>query len=315
MTQPITIATRKSPLALWQAETVQAQLPNATLLAMSTEGDEVLDKGLNLIGGKGLFTKNLETALLDGRADMAVHSAKDVPSPLPAPFCLAAFLERESPKDAFVSTHYARFEDLPKGSIIGTSSLRRQAAILRLRPDLIIKPLRGNVQTRLAKLERGEVAAIVLAEAALHRLGLAAHIRHTFDIADMLPAAGQGVIAVECVSAHLSTRADIRHAIAAIHCRITALCITTERAVIAQLNGSCRIPIAAHAVLDNHTLHLTAWVMSADGQTRLVASGSERIPPNADDAAQIAETLGARIAEDLREQGADAIIARIIETT
>ena len=214
MSIPITIATRESRLALWQAEHVKALLEQrghpVTLLGMTTRGDQILDRSLSKVGGKGLFVKELETALEEGRADIAVHSLKDVPMELPAGFALACVMAREDPRDAWVSPQYARLEDLPQGAVVGTSSLRRTVLLRALRPDLRIEPLRGNLDTRLRKLDEGQYAGIVLAAAGLKRLGLAARIRHTFDTAQMLPAAGQGALGIEVRAG----RADLLAALA-----------------------------------------------------------------------------------------------------
>ena len=248
MQASLVIATRESRLALWQAEHVRELLArrlllHVELLGMTTRGDQILDRTLSKVGGKGLFVKELEAALEDGRAHLAVHSLKDVPMELPQGFALAAVLEREDPRDAFVSNHYARLEDLPHGACVGTSSLRRTVQLLALRSDLRIKPLRGNLDTRLRKLDEGGYDAIVLATAGLVRLGLAIRVRASFDAAQMTPAAGQGALAIE-------VRADaieLRKALATLSHTPTELAVHAERAVSRALGGSCSMPLAAFA--------------------------------------------------------------------
>ncbi|MEO5844069.1 MAG: hydroxymethylbilane synthase, partial [Caldimonas sp.] len=261
MAKPIVIATRESRLALWQAEHVKALLMRnggieVTLLPMTTRGDQILDRSLSKVGGKGLFVKELETALADRRADIAVHSLKDVPMDLPAGFALAAVLEREDARDAWVSNRYAELADLPQGAVVGTSSLRRVVQIAALRPDLRVEPLRGNLDTRLRKLDEGGYDAIVLAAAGLVRLGLVDRIRARFAPAEMLPCAGQGALAIE-------TRADDAALIALLQSlsdRRTRLAVAAERAVSRALGGSCSMPLAAHAAWRGETLELDAAV-------------------------------------------------------
>jgi len=261
MTQPIVIATRESRLALWQAEHVQALLQRdagstVTLLPMTTRGDQILDRTLAKVGGKGLFVKELENALEDGRAGLAVHSLKDVPMDLPPGFALAAVLEREDPRDAFVSNRYASLAELPHGAVVGTSSLRRVVQIQALRPDLVTEPLRGNLDTRLRKLDEGGYDAIVLAAAGLMRLGLSARIRARFETGEMLPCAGQGALGIE-------TRADshaLNERLAALTHRPTLLAVAAERAVSRALGGNCSMPLAAHARWQGATLELRAAV-------------------------------------------------------
>lgn len=260
----LTIATRESRLALWQAHHVKALLEakgcQVTLLGMTTLGDQILDKTLSKVGGKGLFVKELETALLDGRADLAVHSLKDVPMDLQAHderlggkgFVLAAVLEREDPRDAFISNQYATLEDLPQGAVMGTSSLRRMVLLKALRPDLTIEPLRGNLDTRLGKLDAGQYAAIVLAAAGLKRLGLAHRIRYAFETAQMLPAAGQGALGLEI----RSDCSDLAALLATLIHQPTLLAVSAERAVSRAMGGSCSMPLAAHAVWEGESLHL-----------------------------------------------------------
>ncbi|HEY5582116.1 MAG TPA: hydroxymethylbilane synthase, partial [Rhodoferax sp.] len=241
----LTIATRESRLALWQAEHVQALLTQrghqVSLLGMTTLGDQILDRALSKVGGKGLFVKELEVALENGRADLAVHSLKDVPMELPDGFALACVMEREDPRDAFVSNHYANLASLPQGAVVGTSSLRRMALLRALRPDLTIEPLRGNLDTRLRKLDDGLYAAIVLAAAGLKRLGLGQRIRATFEPTEMLPAAGQGALGIEV----RSQRQDVIDALAPLAHRTTWLAVAAERAVSRAMGGSCSMPLAA----------------------------------------------------------------------
>ncbi|MBU3738788.1 MAG: hydroxymethylbilane synthase, partial [Rhodoferax sp.] len=256
----LTIATRESRLALWQAEHVRdllaAQGHQVGLLGMTTRGDQILDRSLSKVGGKGLFVKELEQALEQGRANLAVHSLKDVPMELPEGYTLACVMEREDPRDALVSCRHASLDEIPRGGVVGTSSLRRMALLRALRPDLRIEPLRGNLDTRLRKLDEGQFDAIVLAAAGLKRLGLAVRIRTVFEPEDMLPAAGQGALGIE-------VRQDAPDVIAAlaplVHAR-TWLAVASERAVSRCMGGSCSMPLAAHARLDGDTLHLrAAW--------------------------------------------------------
>ena len=301
----IRIATRKSALALWQTEHVAARLRAAhpgldiKLLPLSTQGDKILDSPLAKIGGKGLFVKELEAAILEERADLAVHSMKDVPVALPEGLRLQTILPRENPYDAFVSNAYATLDALPPGARLGTSSLRRQAQIQTLRPDLEILSLRGNVNTRLAKLDAGEYDAIVLACAGLERLGMAARIRQTLTSDISLPAIGQGAIGIEC-----RARAADLHALLAplddpgAHDRIRA-----ERALNQRLNGGCQVPIAGYAELDGDTLWLRGLVAEPDGSRRITA---EARAPRAQ-----AEALGTQVADALLSQGAGDILARL----
>jgi hydroxymethylbilane synthase len=299
----LVIATRRSRLAVWQAEHVKAQLAArghaVELLAMTTRGDELQQASLAEAGGKGLFIKELETALADGRADLAVHSMKDMPAELPPGFVLAAITVREDPRDAFVSGRYAGFAELPAGSIVGTSSLRRQAQVLERYPALEVQPLRGNVDTRLAKLDRGEYAAIVLAHAGLKRLGLAARTRTLLSIEESLPAPGQAALGIEC----LSTRADVQALVAPLGDSASSICVRAERAVNRSLGGDCTIPLGAFAELQATSLRLRALVASPDGR-RIVRA--EAIGDSADP-----EGLGARVADALRSKGADQILAAL----
>jgi hydroxymethylbilane synthase len=297
------IATRKSPLALWQTEHVADRLREAhrglavELVPMSTRGDEVLDRSLAAIGGKGLFLKELELAMLRGDADCAVHSLKDVPMELEAGFVLPAILARADHADAFVSNRYDDLDALPQGAIIGTSSLRRQAQLRARRPDLVLRDLRGNVNTRLAKLDAGDYDAIVLACAGLQRLGFDARIRARLDAPDWLPAPAQGAIAIECRSDDPSTIALFE----ALNDAATRTCVEAERAMNRALHGSCHVPVAAFAVLDGDTLQLQGLVGSAlDGRhVRAAAAGAAEAP----------DALGRRVAAELIAQGASALIA------
>ncbi|MGH8352531.1 MAG: hydroxymethylbilane synthase, partial [Pseudomonas sp.] len=262
----IRIATRKSALALWQAEHVKARLEQAhpglrvSLVPMVSRGDKLLDAPLAKIGGKGLFVKELETALLEHQADIAVHSMKDVPMDFPDGLGLYCICEREDPRDAFVSNRYASLDALPAGSLIGTSSLRRQAQLLALRPDLQIQFLRGNVNTRLAKLDAGEYDAIILAAAGLLRLGFGSRIRASISVLDSLPAGGQGAVGIECRSAD----SEIQALLAPLHHRATALRVSAERALNKRLNGGCQVPIACYAELDGEQLWLRGLVGRPD---------------------------------------------------
>lgn len=304
--EKLVIATRESRLALWQAEHVQARLaelyPNTRveLLKMTTRGDQILDKTLSKVGGKGLFVKELETALLDGRADLAVHSLKDVPVDLKSPFQLACVMEREDPRDAFVSNDYASLADLPAGAVVGTSSLRRESQIRERYPHLEVKPLRGNLDTRLRKLDEGQYAAIILAAAGLKRLNLAERIRAYISIEDSLPAAGQGALGIEILEA----RQDVFALLQALKHTPTQQCTVAERAVSLALGGSCQVPLAAHASLQGEQLSIDALVASTDGKTILRAS-------LAGDATQ-AEKLGLQVAEQLKEKGALALVEQAL---
>ncbi len=296
----IVIATRESRLALWQAEHVQALLrargAEVTLLGMTTQGDQILDRSLSKVGGKGLFVKELELALEEGRADIAVHSLKDVPMDLPEGFALACVMEREDPRDAWVSSQYPRLEDLPAGAVVGTSSLRRTVLLRALRPDLKIEPLRGNLDTRLRKLDEGQYAGIVLAAAGLKRLKLEARIRHIFDEAQMLPAAGQGALGIEVRAG----RDDLKALLAPLAHEETWLRVAAERAVSRAMGGSCSMPLAAHAVLQGGVLHIEAAWGEPEGAATLVraqASSPELTLP-------AAEALGLQVAAQLRAGGA-----------
>lgn len=304
---PLLIATRESRLALWQAEHVQALLKqrfglDVGLLGMTTRGDQILDRTLSKVGGKGLFVKELETALEEGRAHLAVHSLKDVPMDLPDGFALAAVLEREDPRDALVSNRYASLAELPQGAKVGTSSLRRVVLLRSLRPDLQIEPLRGNLDTRLRKLDDGQYDAIVLAAAGLKRLGLASRIRATFDTNEMLPAAGQGALGIEV----LADAGPLRAQLADLIHRPTWLSVHAERAVSRALGGSCSMPLAAHAVWQGDTLHLNAALGHGQETTRpLLRVSVQASVADADAASALGEDAAAR----LRALGADGYLA------
>ncbi|WBY00862.1 hydroxymethylbilane synthase [Ramlibacter tataouinensis] len=294
------IATRESRLALWQAEHVKALLAQqgheASLLGMTTRGDQILDRSLSKVGGKGLFVKELEVALEQGQADLAVHSLKDVPMDLPDGFMLACVLEREDPRDAFVSPKYESLEALPAGAVVGTSSLRRVVLLRALRPDLRIEPLRGNLDTRLRKLDEGGYDAIVLAAAGLKRLGLAHRIRKVFEPAQMLPAAGQGALGIEARSG----REDVLRALAPLAHQSTALAVAAERAVSRAMGGSCSMPLAAHATLAGEVLRIEAAWGDPERPGVLVRAQASGSVGSAEEAA----ALGTEVAGRLRAGGA-----------
>lgn len=305
MKDKIVIATRESQLALWQANNVKAQLeslyPNlgVELLGMTTKGDQILDSPLSKIGGKGLFVKELETALMDGRADIAVHSMKDVPMAFPEGLGLAVICEREDPTDAFVSNNFNSVDDLPTGSVVGTSSLRRSCQLRMNRPDLVINDLRGNVNTRLRKLDDGEYDAIILATAGLIRLDMEDRIRQKISAEASLPAGGQGAMGIECRSDDVQTinmLAPLQH-------EATAIRVTAERAVNEHLNGGCQAPIACFAILKDDTIWLRGLVGSPDGKTMI----QSEIYGHKDDA----KSLGVQLAEDLIARGANKILDAI----
>ena len=297
---PLVIATRESRLALWQAEHVQALLRqrglSVELLGMTTKGDQILDRTLSKVGGKGLFVKELEVALEEGRAHIAVHSLKDVPMELPAGFALACVMEREDPRDAFVSPHYASLVQLPQGAVVGTSSLRRQVLLHALRPDLKIVPLRGNLDTRLRKLDEGQYDAIVLAAAGLKRLKMDERIRSIFEPEEMLPAAGQGALGIEI----RSDREDLRLALQSLVDMPTWLRVTAERAVSRGMGGSCSVPLAAYATLEGDTLFIRAAWGDPDGQLPLVRAEQRAVVTTL---AQ-ADAVGLSIAQALQAAGA-----------
>jgi len=303
----LTIATRESPLALWQAEYVQAQLqrshPGLTvrLLGMTSRGDQLLDVPLAKVGGKGLFVKELETALLERRADIAVHSMKDVPMEFPEGLGLGVICQREDPSDAFVSNRYSCMEELPRGSVVGTSSLRRECQLRARRPDLQVRFLRGNVNTRLRKLDEGEYDAIILASAGLIRLGLAGRIAQQLAVEDSLPAGGQGAVGIEL------RREDDRvlERLQVLHHEPTAQRVTAERAMNHRLQGGCQVPIACYAehLAGGERLRLRGLVGKPDGSLLLRAEGEA---PVAD-----AGNLGVQVAEALLAQGAAEILAEV----
>lgn len=308
MTSLIRIATRKSALALWQAEFVKARLEHfhpglqVELVPMSTQGDKILDTPLAKIGGKGLFVKELETAMLEGRADIAVHSMKDVPVEFPEGLQLQTICEREDPRDAFVSNHFSTLADLPAGAVVGTSSLRRQCQLKALRPDLQIRDLRGNVNTRLAKLDAGEYDAIILAAAGLLRLGFDSRIRTYLPVEQSLPANGQGAVGIEC----RSNDAQIQALLAPLEHLPTRQAVLAERAMNRHLQGGCQVPIGAFAVHQDDKLWLRGLVGSLDGQQILHAQVTGL--------ASEAESLGVQLAELLLQQGAAAILKTVYQT-
>ncbi len=301
----IRIATRKSLLALWQAEFVKAELERfhagiqVELVTFTTQGDKILDTPLAKIGGKGLFVKELEVAMMNGDADIAVHSMKDVPMEFPEGLGLSVICEREDPSDAFVSNTYDQFELLPQGAHVGTSSLRRQCQLLAARPDLKITSLRGNVQTRLGKLDNGDYDAIILASAGLKRLKLEDRIKQCLSDTISLPAGGQGAVGIECRTDDAATQALL----APLNHSDTASRVIAERALNRRLQGGCQVPIACYATLNNGELWLRGLVGSEDGQ-RIIRA--EARAPQAD-----AETLGVQVAEDLLAQGAADILAQV----
>ena len=307
------IATRESRLAMWQAEHVRDLLArrlglHVGLLGMTTRGDQILDRALSKVGGKGLFVKELEVALEEGRAHLAVHSLKDVPMELPEGFVLATVLEREDPRDALVSNHFESVAALPQGAVVGTSSLRRVVQLMSLRPDLRIEPLRGNLDTRLRKLDEGGFDAIVLAAAGLKRLGLAARIRATFDEQQMIPAAGQGALGIEV----RSDAETLRSQLAELTHVPTWLAVHAERAVSRALGGSCSMPLAAHAVWQGQTLVIDAALGDAEHPSRplLRTRAQALIDLSGDAVATAAATaLGELAAAQLRRLGADGYLA------
>ena len=299
------IATRQSPLALWQANYVKDRLqqlyPDLTieLVPMVTKGDVILDSPLAKIGGKGLFVKELENALLTKEADIAVHSMKDVPMQFPEGLGLAVICQREDPRDAFVSHSYRTFAELPQGAVVGTSSLRRQCQLKALRPDLDIRSLRGNVGTRLSKLDNGDYDAIILASAGLIRLGLADRIASFIDVEQSLPAAGQGAVGIECRTDDM----QVQTLLAPLADAETTYCVRAERAMNNHLQGGCQVPIGGYAVLQQGQLYLRALVGDIDGSRIIRAEGKSPV--------ENAEALGVQIAEQLLAQGADKILQAI----
>ena len=298
--RPIVIATRESRLAMWQAEHVQAILQSrgytVALLGMTTQGDQILDRSLSKVGGKGLFVKELEVALSDGRADIAVHSLKDVPMDMPEGFELACVMEREDPRDAWVSSLYPKLMDLPQGAVVGTSSLRRSVLLRALRPDLKIEPLRGNLDTRLRKLDEGQYSGIILAAAGLKRLNLTDRIRDIFDTDQMLPAAGQGALGIEICTG----RTDLIEALKPLVHSTSWLAVAAERAVSRAMGGSCSMPLAAHATLSGQILSLRAAWGNPEGEAALVTAQIKGQVNSLQDA----EALGDRVAADLQRAGA-----------
>ena len=304
--QRLVIATRASRLALWQAEHVRDRLRTlypacaVELLTLTTRGDQILDRTLSKVGGKGLFVKELENALLDGRADLAVHSLKDVPVDLQAPFELCAVLDRADPRDAFVSNRYASLADLPAGAVVGTSSLRRESQIRARFPALVVKPLRGNLDTRLGKLDKGDYDAIVLAAAGLERLGMGERISSLLDPADSLPAAGQGALGIEI----RDDRDDMRAWLAPLVSTDTTACVLAERAVSRKLGGSCQVPLAAFAQIAGDTLSLRALVASPDGTRIVHATHTGSVDQ--------AEAIGEAAASELLDAGAAGILRELL---
>lgn len=302
----LVIASRESMLAMWQAEYIKGRLKalypdcEVEILGMTTRGDQILDRTLSKIGGKGLFIKELEQALQDGRADLAVHSIKDVPMELPEGFALAAIGERASPFDAFVSNQYARLEEMPEGAIVGTSSLRREAQLRAKFPHLTIQPLRGNVQTRLSKLDNGDYDAVILAAAGLQRLGLEGRIREILSPADSLPAAGQGALGIEIAA----RRTDLADILRPLNHEETAACVTAERALARALGGSCQVPLAAYCVMEDGLLTLNGLVGHPDGS--VIIEASAQAP------AAYADALGRAVAKRLADDGAEELIAAVL---
>ena len=302
----LVIASRESMLAMWQAEHIKGRLKalypdcEVEILGMTTRGDQILDRTLSKIGGKGLFIKELEQALQDGRADLAVHSIKDVPMELPVGFALAAIGERASPFDAFVSNQYARLEEMPEGAIVGTSSLRREAQLRAKFPHLTIQPLRGNVQTRLSKLDNGDYDAVILAAAGLQRLGLDGRIREILSPADSLPAAGQGALGIEIAA----RRTDLADILRPLNHEETAACVTAERALARALGGSCQVPLAAYCVMEDGLLTLNGLVGHPDGS--VIIEASAQAP------AAYADALGRAVAKRLADDGAEELIAAVL---
>ncbi len=301
----IVIATRKSALALWQANFIRHWLvelypqSEISILGMTTRGDQILDTSLSKIGGKGLFTKELEQSMADGRADIAVHSMKDVPMNIPTGYVLAAITEREDPRDAFVSNQYASLDVLPTGSVVGTSSLRRKSQLGARFPHLQVQPLRGNVQTRLHKLDEGQYAAIILAAAGLKRLGLANRITTLLSPELSLPAVGQGALGIEC----LSDKSDLVKLMQPLHHIETAQCVEAERAMSRELGGSCQVPLGGFAEITGKKMHLRGFVASPDG-SRMVSDQLSGKP-------ETGAIMGVHLARNLKAQGANEILAAL----
>ena len=301
----LVIASRESRLAMWQAEHVRDCLKklypecDVQILGMTTRGDQILDKALSKVGGKGLFVKELETALEDGRADLAVHSLKDVPMVMPEGFDLSCVMAREDAHDAFVSNDFASLEDLPKGAVVGTSSLRRESVLRSKFPHLQIQPLRGNLDTRMAKLDRGEYQAIILAAAGLKRLGLESRIRALLPMDPDTPAAGQGALGIETLSKHPNIQAWL----APLNDLPTLYAVSAERMVSRQLGGSCEVPLAAYAIWNQDQMHIRSFVASVDGTASCLASAQGVVKSLED-----AEALGFSVAQDLIAQGAASLL-------
>ncbi|WP_144158864.1 hydroxymethylbilane synthase [Paraburkholderia sp. BCC1885] len=301
----LVIASRESRLAMWQAEHVRCALHklypscDVKILGMTTRGDQILDRTLSKVGGKGLFVKELENALAEGRADLAVHSLKDVPMELPPGFTLSTIMEREDPRDAFVSGTYESLAALPAGSVVGTSSLRREALLRARYPQLVVQPLRGNLDTRLAKLDRGDYAGIILAAAGLKRLGLGERIRAYLDPHDSLPAAGQGALGIEIRAG----RPELEAWLAPLHHAHTAAAVEAERMVSRALGGSCEVPLAAFATWHDGALHLRGIVATPDGE-RILSAQASAPAPTVEQAVQ----LGREVAQALESQGALDIV-------
>lgn len=305
MPAKIVIASRESALALWQARFIQGKLNalypqiEVSISGMTTQGDRLFDVPLAKIGGKGLFVKELEEALQQGTAEIAVHSMKDVPMRLPPGFALAAITEREDPRDAFVSNEYANLEALPAGSVVGTSSLRRESQLRARYPHLKVNSLRGNVETRLKKLDQGQYAAIILAAAGLKRLGLEGRVTSLLTPEQSLPAVGQGALGIEC----LNRRKDLLQLLQPLNHRETALCIAAERAMSKSLGGSCQVPLGGYAMMQGDGLHLRGFVAMPDGSRLLSAEARGN--------AEKAEAVGEALAKALRAKGADRILAQL----
>ncbi len=308
MKKIVRIATRKSPLALWQAEHISQRLKalhsdiEIELVTMVTQGDKILDTPLAKVGGKGLFVKELEQGMLRGDADIAVHSMKDVPVDFPDGLQLAVICEREDPRDAFVSNTYSKLEDLPQGAIVGTSSLRRQCQLRELRPDLLIKDLRGNVNTRLKKLDEGQYAAIILASAGLKRLEFNSRITAYLEPEQSLPAIGQGAIGIECREndkAVLDLIQPLQH-------ENTRICVSAERAMNHRLEGGCQVPIGGYAQINNDILTLRGLVGQPDGSEMIRGEETGKLSD--------AEQLGTKLADDLLSRGAKEILRAVYES-
>lgn len=302
----LVIATRASRLALWQARHVRDRLQalypdcHVDLLEMTTKGDRILDRTLSKVGGKGLFVKELETALLDGRADLAVHSLKDVPVELTTPFALSTIMKRDDPRDAFVSNTYKTLDEMPNGSVVGTSSLRREAQLRKRYPNLVVKPLRGNLDTRLKKLNLGEYDAIILAAVGLKRLELEHRICSYLSVEDSLPSAGQGALGIEI----LEVRAELRKWLLPLECKTSTACSVAERAVSKMLGGSCQVPLAAYAELEGDAITVRALVAEPDGSEILRAQATGPVTDALD--------VGERAAAELLDKGARDILSRLL---